>query len=288
MSDSHDLTDTPTQKFIVIRFSDVTIADLQINITQVPISNINTHWLRQMCRDLRPRETQSHRLKFIRSGALLNSRSSLALQIQDYFRTSASDHTPQQEEEEEEANKFYIHCIIGSDLLSEDELAREDAMDDLGPNEEGRTTQAIGFDRLRAVGFSEREIELLRQQFRSTYGDLEERLQGNDEFEEEGNNNSTTDIRQLEEQWMESGGHGPTNENGMANNNVFDDDRFNSIPITNLKHNKDLLIGIFIGFCFGIFAFILMNIDGLLNKRQRMSMFAGIIVNILFCLFRGF
>ncbi|CCD24955.1 Dsc3p NDAI_0E01390 [Naumovozyma dairenensis CBS 421] len=265
-------------RYIVIRFSDERIKDIELNITNVSLDVINTAWLRRMCRELRPSETTSHRLKFIRNGVLLNLHTNLKFQLSQYFNQVES------EESDERENKIYVHCIVGTDILTPEELQDEDKMDEIGQNQDGTTTQAIGFDRLRAVGFSEQEVELLRQQFRATYGDLQNE---NDDYEQnqhpnnEQNNNN--DIRQLEEQWMESG----TNGN---NGNVFDtnSDRFNSIPITNFKHNKDLLIGIFIGFTFGIFSFLLMKIDGLFNKRQKMSMFAGIMVNIIFCFVKGF
>ena len=88
------------------------------------------------------------------------------------------------------------------------------------------------------------------------------------------------DIRQLEEQWMES----DVNREG----GTIQDTQFNSVPIANYKHNRDLLIGICIGFCLGVFGLLLMRMNGLFNKRQKMSVFAGIIVNIMFNLVRGF
>ena len=65
------------------------------------------------------------------------------------------------------------------------------------------------------------------------------------------------------------------------------EDRFNSIPVTDIRHNKDLLIGITTGFCLGIFALLLMKNEGLFNKRQRMSIIVRVATNVLFCLVRG-
>lgn len=83
---------------------------------------------------------------------------------------------------------------------------------------------------------------------------------------------------------MESGS-GTAQGNGAGGGN---EDRFNSVPIANIKHNKDLLLGICVGFFFGVFGILLMKFDGLFNRRQKMAIFAGVIVNVMFCLVRGF
>ena len=221
---------SPDQKFIVIRFSDVSVRDLQLNISNVPFSNINTHWLRRMCRELRPQQTQKRRLKFIRNGSILNTHSKIAEELTHYFDTANNSNVATGTSVAPEQNNYYIHCIIGTEELTQAELANEDLKDDATPSNDSMTTQAIGFDRLRSVGFTEQEIELLRQQFRATYGDLEEeeeRLAQNGNRDDEGH-----DIRQLEEQWMESGS-GTAQGNGAGGGN---EDRFNSVPIANIKH----------------------------------------------------
>lgn len=271
------------QKFVVVRFSDVSVGDLQLNVSNVPYANINTHWLRRMCRELRPQYTQRRRLKFIRNGSILNTHSKISDELAHYFGAGSSNtDAGTSASGGAEQNKYYIHCIIGTEDLTQAELATEDLKDDATPSNESMTTQAIGFDRLRSVGFTEQEIELLRQQFRATYGDLEEE---EERLVQSGNRDDDAhDIRQLEEQWMESG-NGTTQENGAGNGN---EDRFNSVPIANIKHNKDLLLGICVGFFFGVFGILLMKFDGLFNRRQKMAIFAGVIVNVMFCLVRGF
>lgn len=153
--------------------------------------------------------------------------------------------------------EMYIHGIIGAGLTAE-ELTNEDNLDDdfSNTNENG-TTQAIGFDRLRSVGFSEQEIDLLRQQFLATYGDLETMP-----------NQQQRDIRQLEEQWMETGVNDPQGQ------------QFNSIGIANWKSNMDLLIGLSIGSLLGVFSLLLLKQQGLFSQRQKMSIVAGLIFNI--------
>lgn len=296
-----DIADSSTHlgnlpKYIVIRFSDESVADLKLNISQVSRDTINTQWLRRLCRELRNEQTSRRRLRFIRDGNVLNSHANLGDEITRYFGRVVTAEGGDSLTE----LLYYIHCVIGTDILTEEELANEDAMDALGPSEDSVTTQAIGFDRLRSVGFNDEEIELLRQQFRMTYGDVEEEeeelINSGNTRENRGSEDQTgrRDIRQLEEMWMESGA-APTDTTTAPNwtNAVGDErndaeDRFNSIPATNIKHNRDLLIGITTGFCLGVFALLLMRNEGLFNKRQRMSIIIGVGTNILFCLVRGF
>lgn len=194
-----------------------------------------------MCRQLRPKETRGKRLRFIQNGRPLSSHSDLGISA---FKS------------DDDNNELYIHGIIGAELSSQ-ELLNEDSLDEsFQNNSDSGTTQAIGFDRLRSVGFSEQEIELLRQQFLATYGDLES-LQ----------NQHQGDIRQLEEQWMETG---VNDQQGQE---------FNSIGIANWKSNMDLLIGLTIGSLLGVFSILLLKQEGLFSQRQKMSIIAGLIFN---------
>ncbi|GCF00573.1 hypothetical protein ZYGM_002849 [Zygosaccharomyces mellis] len=263
---------SPIHRFIVIRFSDVSIRDLEIDITDVPYRELTTRWLRQKCRERRPQETECRRLKFIRSGALLNSHADLSSELSRHFIRQDAASNSNDGNRDQLRSKFYIHCIVGTERLERDQLINEDAMDDAGPSREGITTQAIGFDRLRAVGFTDEEIELLRQQFRATYGDLET---------EPDRNGDDNDIRQLEEQWMESGTERP----GEA---VYEDERFNAMPTANFRHNRDLLVGICVGFFLGLFGLLLMKTEGLFSRRQKMAIVAGVMVNVMFNVVRGF
>ncbi|BAO39252.1 uncharacterized membrane protein YOR223W [Kluyveromyces marxianus] len=230
------------RKVIVVRFANDTISDLPLDITNVDSSIITTSWLRKMCRQLRPAETNGKRLRFIQNGRPLNSHSNLGI---ENFKENPS------------INEMYVHGIIGAKLTPE-ELANEDNLDENFSNtNENGTTQAIGFDRLRSVGFSEQEIDLLRQQFLATYGDLEAVP-----------DRQNQDIRQLEEQWMETGANDPQGQ------------QFNSIGIANWKSNMDLLIGLSIGSLLGVFSILLLKQEGLFSQRQKMSIIAGLIFNI--------
>ena len=295
-------------------FADDSTRPLSIDVSNVPISTITLPWVRHMIRNSRKSETEGRTLRFILKGRLANA-ADFATEIRRFLGSGVGDGNI--------SDTLNLHCVIGVDQIGgsgvdadqrERMILAEEQKDDegrrhlgSGDGDSGETMGAIGFDRLRSVGFTDEEIALLRAQFRATYGDLESRRRANeldeldngDEVEGDnednlefgegtadtmglGNNNAPsaggrpgeTDIRELEEQWM---------ENGVGDN----DERFNSVPIANYQHNKDLLIGIAVGFCFGIFSIILMKFDGLFNRRQKMSMFAGIIVNMIFCLFRG-
>ncbi|CDO93602.1 unnamed protein product [Kluyveromyces dobzhanskii CBS 2104] len=230
------------RKAIVVRFANDTVADLPLDITNIDSNMITTTFLRRMCRQLKPAETRGKRLRFIQNGRPLNSRSNLGI---DNFKNSSS------------ATEMYVHCIIGRDLTAE-EMGHEDTLDDSFSNtSENGTTQAIGFDRLRSVGFSEQEIDLLRQQFLATYGDVETMP-----------DQQQRDIRQMEEQWMETGANDPQGQ------------QFNSIGIANWKSNMDLLVGLSIGSLLGVFSLLLLKQDGLFSQRQKMSIIAGLIFNI--------
>ncbi|KAM3163682.1 DSC E3 ubiquitin ligase complex subunit 3 [Lachancea thermotolerans] len=245
-----ELDGSPSQdRVVVVRFSDEQMEDLPLNVNNVSLSDVNTSWLRRMCRQLRGRSLSNRKLRFIRSGRFLNA--STDLQLQRYFESTN--------------DKFYVHCIVGQELTPQ-ELANEDSVDETQQNTEGTTTQAIGFDRLRAVGFSDEEIELLRQRFRSTYGDLEELSRDNGEGQ---------DIRQLEEHWMETG----------AND---ENDQLGAVGIANYKHNKDLLIGLVVGCVLGVFSFLLMKQEGLFNKPQKLAMVGGLLINMGFGAMLGF
>ncbi|SCU82734.1 LADA_0C07602g1_1 [Lachancea dasiensis] len=237
-------------RLVTVRFAVEQMEDLPLNVSNLNLDVVTVPWLRRMCRQLRGSWTDNKRLRFLRNGHVLTSSSDL--QLKRYFEDSGE-------------TVFYVQCIVGRDLTAQ-EAANEDLLDEAQPNVEGTTTQAIGFDRLRSVGFSDEEIELLRQRFQSTYGDLESLAQNTD---------GQRDIRQLEEQWMETGANDDTAQMGM-------------IGIANYKHNVDLLVGLVVGFALGVFSFLLMTQEGLFNKRQRMAIVGGLLINLCFGITLGF
>lgn len=263
-------------KYIKILFTNETIQPILLEITNVPSTNLTLKSLRQTIRNIKHSETDQRTLRLLKSGSIITE-SFYKTQVTRYLNSNINGND----------DPFLLHCVIGIDKISNPvEIQQFEQQDDDGvshlgnsQNQNGNGMGAIGFDRLRSVGFSDQEIDLLRSQFRSTYGDLENRGDDDDDDTDNNNNqnsngNDETNIRELEEQWM---------ENGVADN----DDRFNSIPNANFKHNIDLLIGISVGFTFGVFSLILMKFDGLFNKRQKMSIFAGLIVNVIFSFLRS-
>lgn len=247
-------------KQIKVIFSDDTIPPLVI--PHIP-SNIDYKWLRRNIRSLRSQRCGDKSLKFLKNGVYIN---------ESQFRASLLKYL---DTEDPNNNPFFIHCMIGIESLSPSELKKEDLKDDTlgGTNQNNDGSEpmgAIGFDRLRGLGFSDEEINLLRQQFHAAYMD-EDTGNGNNSNGE----NDINRVRELEERWME--------------NDVRDDgadEQFNSIPIGNFKHNIDLLIGITIGFTLGIFSLILIRQEGLFNRRQSMAIYAGIMINIVVCFTR--
>lgn len=258
---------------IVIRFNDDHIQDLHLDITNVDFNIINTSWLRRIIRTKLPKLTLNKRLKFIRLGTLITKNSNLSELISNFFSSDT-----------QEEQNFFIHCNIGTEELSNDDLINEDNLD-LNISDESQTTQAIGLDRLQALGFTPQEIEVLRQQFRDTYGND---LDSNDNNDNNNNNiqdsttttRNMTNLRELEEHWMNQGNNTTTT--------MQENDTFNSVPIANYKHNKDLLIGLCIGLILGLFSLLLLKCDGLFNKRQKMAIMAGVIGNVLFGFVRSF
>jgi hypothetical protein len=193
---------------------------------------------------------QQKRLRFILSGRVLSDSTDLKDEYQRYIRF---------QDPSERDSKFYIHCLIG-DTLSVEELQRENELDNT-VQEQSTTPAPVGFDRLAQAGFSQEDINALRRQFRQLYGDLPQ-----------GENN---DIRQLEERWIDS-----------SVNHEVDDFPMASGSTSAMGGNEELLVGVLIGCLFGVFGFFLLRGDKLFNRKQKMAIFAGIIVNFSFALVR--
>lgn len=152
-------------------------------------------------------------------------------------------------------DKFYVHCLVG-DELSVEELQREDELD-RAVQEPSTTPAPVGFDRLAGAGFSHEDIQSLRTQFRQLYGDLPD----------------SNDIRQLEERWIDS----------SVNQEV---DEFQQASGSLMGGNEELLIGVLVGCLLGVFSVLLLREDKLFTRRQKMAVFAGLVVNFSFALVR--
>lgn len=240
---------------VVIRFSNSSIQDLQLPL--VKLDELSIGWLRQSVRNS-IRDLSTKRLRFIHSGKVLTSTINFK---EEFFKMQRFN-----KDNTEFDRRFYIHCLIGDELTNE-ELTKENEMDN-NVQEQSTTPAPVGFDRLASAGFSQEDINALREQFRQLYGDLPGG--GNDD----DGNGDHRDIRQLEERWIDTG--------------VNDGDEFNGVNAgsSHLGGNEDLLIGILIGCLLGVISLFLLKEEQLFSKRQRMAIVAGFIVNFSFALVR--
>lgn len=164
-------TNAPSGKGIKVIFSNDLIRPLML--TNFPNTEISYRWLRRNIRSLRSDDCGDKPLKFLKNGVYMDN---------FQFQNDIQRYLQQQEEEGEGdgdvMGPYFIHCMVGVDSMTPEQLEEEDNKDDSLGGGSNRTNAdgsqqpmgAIGFDRLRGLGFSEEEINLLRQQFQSTYG----------------------------------------------------------------------------------------------------------------------
>ncbi|SSD61592.1 uncharacterized protein SCODWIG_03353 [Saccharomycodes ludwigii] len=304
-----------TKYYLVIRFSSGTDRDLKLDITNVPLHNITLPWLRRMCRELHPQSDNNRvdlnkcRLKFIRNGRLLTILNWHEIEIElSQFRHQQQDgnsNSNTKNNNDNNTKEYFIHCLVGPEEPIPINPSTEDQdtiENNNNNNHNDNTNPVIGFDRLRAFGFNDEEIQLLRTQFqnraRRMYGDDRRVGSENDneddeddvyDEDEEGhdtranNNNNSTDLRELEERWME--------------NTVTDDANQEILSTSNWNTNLSILTGLTIGFLLGIFGILLLLIcdtsgtNGLLNpisgrrnlnRTVKFSIVAGFISNLIF------
>ncbi|CDR38405.1 CYFA0S02e01310g1_1 [Cyberlindnera fabianii] len=241
----------PETTTVIVRFSTAQYPDLPLPPVLLP--QLTLSWLRKNVRSKLPDLTR-RRLRFINSGRVITDATNLTEEYRRLTRFNRGS-----EQDETEPPKFYIHCLIGDDLTPE-ELQKENELDNL-VQQQSTTPAPVGFDRLASAGFSQEEINALRQQFQQLYGDLPQ-----------GEN---TDIRQLEERWIDS----------SVNNEV---DEFNGANAGSsaLGGNEDLLLGALIGCLLGVLALFLIKEEALFSRRQKMAVIAGFMVNFSFALIR--
>ncbi|CAI5755537.1 unnamed protein product [Candida verbasci] len=166
----------------------------------------------------------------------------------------------------------YIHCVVGEEL-TEEQLEQENQLDI--PQQQS-TTEIIGFDRLLQQGFSQDDVMDLRRQFNLIYGESSQQPQDIDDVEE--NEARQRELRQMEERWIES-----------TNNNEEIEQESASIQVEDETHvNEDLLLGFLIGIFLGVVAVVfLLADDTVFNKRQKMSIIAGLFINFSLAIVRG-
>lgn len=227
-------------------------------------------------------ELSMKRLKLLHNGRVLSSYNDFSREIQ-YLQ-----------EGNEGPVKIYFHCIIGENL-TEDELKKEASLDQQPSKSTSEAPK--GFNRLLSQGFSEADIEELRQQFFSLHG---RSLPPNATQEQ---------VQELEDRWIDSTvGHdidefpanvrfdqptGNTDADAGEGTTSTDigstaDTRHQMIR-RNLEAHKDLFFGVCVGFALGALAIVLLflEVGGVFSKKTRMAIISGVIVNISFGILRN-
>ncbi|KAJ3295633.1 hypothetical protein HK104_002438 [Borealophlyctis nickersoniae] len=161
-------------------------------------------------------------LRLLFQGRILSDTSTLQSLAPDTTFTSPDD------------QPLYIHCVAS----------------DLPPSERAQGPQirpAVGFDRLLEIGFSQEEVQSVRQHFHNLRG-----VDGRNEA-----------ARNAEEEWI--------------------DNRLSAAPPRSDPDTNgfsDLLYGLVVGFFLGILAFFVIKEPGAFSRRQQLAV-SGLIVSDL-------
>lgn len=253
---------------------------VEVDSSDVAVRNLSAQRVRSEIRNAYP-ELATKRLKLLHNGRVLSSNSDFSKEIR-FLKN-------QEGEEKDEIVKIYFHCIVGNDLTPE-ELAQETSLDQQPLKSTSEAPK--GFNRLLSQGFSETDIEDLRQQFLNLHG---RSLPPNANPEQ---------IQELEDRWIDSTvGHDidefPANirlnpSTGNADGAVGDTstetpaDTRHQLIQRGLQAQKDVFIGVAVGFALGGLAviFLFLNIGGVFSRKTRMAVASGVIVNLSFGLLR--
>ena len=272
---------------VVIRFTNSLSASEQVPDLSIPLSInydvddvnklVNVVWLKTTIRSKVP-QCANKRLRLIYNGRVLNEKTDFKKEVLK----------PQLN-----LDQIYIHCVIGDELTRE-QLAQENQLDNK-PQEVSTNPEVIGFDRLLQQGFSQDDVTDLRRQFLLIYGS-DNTSSGGDIADVEEDEHRQNRLRQLEERWIES-----TSNNeaaGTANEQTpltQDGDQAQAattpsqpMDLDESRVNEDLLLGFCVGVCLGIISVVfLLADDSVFNKRQKMSIIAGLFINFSLAIVRG-
>ncbi|CUM62887.1 uncharacterized protein PRCAT00000446001 [Priceomyces carsonii] len=278
---------------LVIRFTSTTASSKQLKDLELPLvintekddvnKLVSVRWLKSTIRSDVP-ECQSKRLRLIYNGRILNENTDFKSEVFDPKTKQLNSDNQTQEE------KIYIHCLVGEEL-AKDQLAKENQLDNK-PQEVSTNPEVTGFDRLLQQGFSQDDVNDLRRQFHLIYNPNEPTSSDADQImnlEEEEQRENT--ARQLEERWIESTMSGTPNRQEPPNAATEEREDGTPQPLVDLDDanaNEDLLIGLLVGIFLGVVSLIfLVADDTIFNKRQRMSIIAGVFINFSFAIVRG-
>lgn len=277
------------------------------------ILNLPTSFIRQQIRTAHP-DLAKKRLKLLHNGRVLMSHTNFTKEI-NYLSTNLDtddDHDNHNKLQDNEPIKIYFHCIIGDDL-SDKELQQEESLDQQPVKS---TTEAPkGFDRLFSQGFSNEDIEDLRSQFFRLHGSQLPSNATNEQIREledrwiDSSVNHEIDEFPANIRLNLNNSTNNGNNNNNSNNSAFDDNddddtinnNYNNNNTTTNNNNsnfgvreqmirrdtqshKEMFIGVCVGFALGGLALILlfMDVGGIFQKRTRMAVISGVIVNLCF------
>lgn len=283
---------------IVIRFTSTSSSVQNVKDLSIPLSInferddvnklVNVNWLKATIRE-KVNGCENKRLRLIYNGRVLNEATNFR---KDIFEPKLRQLKLLGEQTEE---KIYVHCVVGEELTAE-QLAEENQLDNK-PQQRTTAPEVIGFDRLLQQGFSQEDINDLRRQFVLIYGTNlpSRRTDQINDLEEEEHAQST--IRQLEERWIESTvntaepGNASTQAAPSAEAPSNAEQQAPPHPLSDLDDahgNEDLLIGLLVGVFLGVLSLIfIVGDDTICNKRQKMSIIAGVVLNCMFAIVRG-
>lgn len=199
------------------------------------------------------------------------------------------------------SSRIYVHCLIADARLSERELADEEYLSNsrnvhtpsssdladrygsLGQSPVPSTTPAArGFDRLLAAGFSQSEVESLRDQFNS----IQAHTRTRDEMP------SPNTLRELEDRWLDNSNQ-PTLSyagNNSYNDNDLEGGGIGSNPSIGIGVDEDqigalddMLWGTIAGFFWPVGClWWLCWEEGVWSPRRKVAVFIGFAVNLGF------
>jgi hypothetical protein len=259
---------------LIIKFSDSSLADLALDIEDV--SKVSVSSIRRQIRETVGGKTSNRRLRLIHNGRLLNENINIARDVakvsvkgkeisNNHIIGGSSSNSPK---------RIYVHCSVG-DILDANELLRENELDkkaivkSTGP-------ELRGFDRLRNAGFTDTDINVLRQQFTSMNGGAAAAAAGAVDRNGTGDPIAIPsavqeeELTRLEEQWINTG--------------VTEDNAANASGNDHLEDLTGLLIGMFLG----VMSLLFLKEGGLFTARQRRFILGGVFINFLFALVRMF
>lgn len=264
---------------LIIKFSEISLEDLKLEIAN--LYEYNVPRLRQEIRRKVGGITLNRRMRLIHGGKVLTDKTDLVkdvanirgqstrkwLEVDDKDSQSvitSLEASPTSTEVSPSPIRLFLHCSLGN-ILTPQELQREDEMETEGQHSRNTLPELRGFDRLRETGFSEEDIMQLRQQFGQLYG-----------YGATGTNGNPTvatnreEMTQMEEQWIDTG--------------VMD-----TLPGTTSLVSGDYIddmIGFLVGMFLGVVALFILKEGGVFSRRQLRAVATGTGFNLLFGILR--